>query len=196
MSAAVGRPCNLKSSDMTHTHIQRCYIRYQPRQDSSGPQREGDLPSARLARVVVVEDSRSQWNVGAILRTAECLGWDVVLCGISPTPDQARSTVGKTALGSESWVNWTYAARVLDVVRFYQGLGYHLLALEQTDDAMWLDSQRPNINQPVCLFIGNERAGLSPELLTCVSDRVALPMQGRKASLNLAVSFGIAAFII
>jgi|GEM_PF-455979 len=188
-------------------------LRYKPRRDVAKDQCEDNRFSLRPARVVVVEDSRSQWNVGSILRTAECLGWEVILCGISPTPDQVGSTINKTALGAEDWVKWYYAPRVLNVIRYFQSQNYMLVALEQTDDAKWIDHHFSRgrdilqdsadlstvnrfIDQPVCLFIGNERDGISPETLKFVRHRVAIPMQGRKASLNVAVSFGIAAFTI
>jgi tRNA G18 (ribose-2'-O)-methylase SpoU len=42
--------------------------------------------------------------------------------------------------------------------------------------------------------VGNEQAGVDPGLLELCETVLALPMAGHKASLNVAVAFGIAAY--
>ncbi len=49
---------------------------------------------------------------------------------------------------------------------------------------------------PILLILGNEIAGVDPELLTLCDQIIAIPMQGRKRSLNVEVAFAIAAWEI
>ena len=62
--------------------------------------------------VVVLDNIRSLYNTGSILRTADAAGVErVVLCGITPRPDQGgrqRRAIAKTALGAEDSVSWEY----------------------------------------------------------------------------------------
>jgi tRNA G18 (ribose-2'-O)-methylase SpoU len=48
----------------------------------------------------------------------------------------------------------------------------------------------------MALVLGNEVVGVSAEALALCSQRVAIPMAGKKASLNVAVAFGVAAFAL
>ena len=58
-------------------------------------------------RAVLLDNIRSAWNVGSILRSAD--GFDfshAYLCGITPTPEV--DAVRKTALGAEDYVTWSH----------------------------------------------------------------------------------------
>lgn len=145
-------------------------------------------PNSNLA--VVLDDLRSQWNVGSIFRTCEGLGWGQIhLCGITPMPPAKR--VLRVALGAEDIVPWDYCASSLEALHRIQAEGFTPVALEVTADAVPLDEFIP---PPRCaLVIGNEVAGVSREVLAACENRVSIPMAGRKASLNAAVAFGIAA---
>ena len=51
-------------------------------------------------KVLILENIRSAYNVGNIIRTADALGWQVRLTGYSPSPEDTQK-VGKTSLGAE-----------------------------------------------------------------------------------------------
>ena len=142
---------------------------------------------------VALDDLRSQWNVGSIFRTADGAGWaGVSLCGITPIPP-AKGLV-KTALGAEKHIPWSYDASVVRELTACRDQGRALVALEQTADAVNVEEFQPP--QRMVLVVGNEVVGVSAEALALCSQRVAIPMAGRKASLNVAVAFGVAAFAL
>lgn len=143
--------------------------------------------------IAVLDDVRSQWNVGAIFRTADAAGFEGLrLCGITPVPP-ARG-VCKTSLGAEHMVPWRYAANVVETLTSLRDEGRTLWALELGADAESVFDVAPPPS--AALVLGNEVVGVSAEALGLVSRRVALPMAGRKGSLNVAVAFGIAAFVL
>jgi tRNA G18 (ribose-2'-O)-methylase SpoU len=148
-------------------------------------------PIPRLPLVVLVDNIRSLWNVGAIFRTADACGiGEVVLAGISGCPP--RKEIAKTALGAEEVVAWRYRADAGEALREIVAEGYVPVAIETSDRAVPL--HRIEWPDRVCLVLGNEVAGISPPVLSACSRHVAIPMRGLKDSLNVAVAFGIVAF--
>lgn len=158
--------------------------------DSARPALGPALPE-RLPFVALVDNVRSLWNVGSIFRTADACGVSrIVLCGITGCPP--RPEIAKTALGAEDHVPWEYQPSALRALGALCGDGWRPVALEATPSAVPLDDvdwpERP------CLVLGNEVAGVSPEVRAACALHVAIPMRGAKSSLNVAVAFGIAAY--
>jgi tRNA G18 (ribose-2'-O)-methylase SpoU len=146
--------------------------------------------------VVVLDNLRSAYNVGSIFRTADGLGVKhIYLCGITPTPDETPS-IKKTALGGERSISWTYHPNGLTLVKDLQKTGHLLLGLEWTAESVGVDQYRlnPADGRMIALIVGNERAGVDPGILALCEAVLALPMAGSKASLNVAVAFGAAAY--
>ncbi len=165
---------------------------HDPMYEASVDRKDGGLlPACDL--VAILDDVRSQWNVGAIFRTADGAGWSgLSLAGITAVPP--NRIVAKVALGAEGYVPWRYHASVVDAALERQREGYELVALEQTKDAASVFELEPA--RKTALLLGNEVVGASAEALALCEKRVAIPMAGRKASLNVAVAFGIASFAL
>ncbi|MEZ4868373.1 MAG: RNA methyltransferase [Caldilineaceae bacterium] len=145
------------------------------------------------ARVAVLDNVRSVFNVGSIFRCADGAGLtQLYLCGITPTPDHPK--LHKTALGAEEELAWSYHPNSLDLVLTLRAEGYALWALEATAAAHSLFSPQLTLPPRLALIVGNENAGVDPDLLALSDQIVAIPMQGSKRSLNVAIAFGIAAF--
>ena len=53
-----------------------------------------------------------------------------------------------------------------------------------------------DLELPVALVVGNEKAGIDPVLRAECHRVVAVPMLGQKGSLNVVVAFGIAAYYV
>ena len=143
----------------------------------------------RLPFIVVVDNVRSLWNIGSIFRTADACGVErLILTGISGCPP--RPEISKTALGAEQAVAWDYRGDSARALREVVHGGYVPVALESGPDSRPVDElEWP---ERVCLVIGNEVAGIAPEILDACEQRVSIPMLGVKQSLNVAVAFGIA----
>jgi tRNA G18 (ribose-2'-O)-methylase SpoU len=66
--------------------------------------------------VLVLDNVRSLYNVGAFFRTADNAGVHMlVLSGITPRPPHRG--LSKTALGAEHTVRWEHAADALEAIR-------------------------------------------------------------------------------
>ena len=147
-----------------------------------------------MKRVVVLLDNiRSLYNTGSILRTADASGVErVVLCGITPRPDQGsrqRRAIAKTALGAEDTVPWSYEADTAKAIERLAADGYQVVAVETAPDAVNLFEWTPR--WPVCLVFGHEVEGVSPGLAPGVDAVIRIPMLGHKRSLNVATAAGV-----
>ncbi len=151
------------------------------------PERRADAPRVE----VIVDNVRSLYNVGSIFRTADGAGIQHLhLCGITPTPENPK--VAKTALGAEAAVAWRYWPNAVEAARWLQEQGAWLTALETgTVTSSIFEIEAPSF---VALVVGNEVAGIDPGVLALADACVAIPMAGRKRSLNVATAFGIAAY--
>ena len=150
--------------------------------------------TANDQRVVIVLDNiRSLYNTGSILRTADASGVErVVLCGITPRPDQGsrqRRAIAKTALGAENSVQWEYKPDAHAALRSLTAEGYQTVAVEISPLAVNLFEWTPR--WPVCLVFGHEVEGVSSDLAAHVETTIRIPMLGQKRSLNVATAAGV-----
>ena len=151
-------------------------------------------PAATDHRVVVVLDNiRSLYNTGSILRTADAAGVErVVLCGITPRPDQGgrqRRAIAKTALGAEETVAWEYEPDTASALSRLHVAGYHPVAVEPEADAVDLYDWTPR--WLVCVVFGHERTGIAAHVTAGIGTVIRIPMLGRKESLNVATAAGV-----
>ncbi|NMC45728.1 MAG: RNA methyltransferase [Chloroflexi bacterium] len=143
-----------------------------------------------------VDNVRSSYNIGAMLRSANALALDhLYLCGYSPTPQQSK--VRKTSLGAETSLDWSHQPNILTLIQQKKTDGYLILAIEATSNASSLiDYRLPGGTSSVMMVVGNELFGVDPAV-RAISDAVLqIPIFGEKKSLNVANSFSIAAFYL
>lgn len=143
-------------------------------------------------RAVLLDNIRSAWNVGSILRTADGFGFDhAFLCGISPTPE--NEAVNKTSLGAEDSVPWSYHKDAVKLVKGLKKEGWEVWALEDDARAVPLQS-RAGGTAGTILIVGNEVCGVDPALLNLCDAIQYIPMRGEKRSFNVAIAFAVAAY--
>ena len=152
----------------------------------------------RFTRLELLLDNiRSLYNVGAIMRTAD--GASIAhlhLGGITAPPTHPK--LAKTALGAESALPWTQHRNSVQAVRQLKSEGYVIWVLEEGETAVNLFTTplSQQANQPILLVIGNEKVGVDPAIVALADHVFALPMSGIKNSLNVAVAFGAAIYQI
>ncbi len=144
----------------------------------------------------LLDNIRSTFNVGAMFRTADGAGIRCLhLSGMTSTPENIRTA--KTALGAEFKVPWVYSPNGLSAAQEMLDSGLTLWALEGGEDTVSIFEAVQGLDlPPVGLVVGNEISGVDPEILDLCQKVVHIPMQGYKRSLNVAIAFGIAAYLI
>ena len=146
-----------------------------------------------LPVIVVLDNIRSLYNTGAFFRTADaCAIERLVLCGITPRPDQGsrqRHAIAKTALGAEVTVPWEFVPDTATAVSTAAAAGYQIVVVETSDGAVDLFEWTPT--WPVCLVFGHEATGVAAEVRENIQVHVRIPMLGAKESLNVATAAGV-----
>jgi tRNA G18 (ribose-2'-O)-methylase SpoU len=147
-------------------------------------------------KAVLLDNIRSAWNVGSILRSADGFGFrHAYLCGITPTPKV--DAVRKTSLGAEEYVTWSHHKDSVELVKSLKLEGWKIGALEEDQRAnpisQFADFQNQN---PFVLILGSEVTGVDPQLLDLADHILYIPMRGQKRSFNVANAFSVAAYAL
>lgn len=147
------------------------------------PPRTLDEPRELL---VVCAPLRSNVNLSRIVRAASCCGLSRIICTGQAKLDRKIARDGADAIEIE--VHRTLPP----VLAKLRGEGYRLVGLEQTTDSQNLHEYR--FERRTALVIGNERTGLTPELLAPLDDVVEIPVWGLPYSYNVATATAMALY--
>jgi tRNA G18 (ribose-2'-O)-methylase SpoU len=139
------------------------------------------LPFSDIA--IYLDDVRSPYNVGSILRTVEALRIGSVYFS-KKTPFIDHEKVFRTAQGATKIVPTFQNVPLSELPR-------PLIALDTSDAALPLFSF--SFPKTFTLILGNEEHGISDETLSQIDTIVEIPLFGDKNSINVAAAFAIAA---
>ena len=144
----------------------------------------------KLPLTVVLDNVRSQNNIGSVFRTSDAFRVErICLCGICSTPP--HRDIHKTALGAEESVAWSYHEETADCIQALKAEGYKIYAVEQVDDSIKLDALPESLGEKVAVVFGNEVEGVQEELLPFCDGSIEIPQQGTKHSLNISCAAAI-----
>ena len=139
---------------------------------------------------VVLDNVRSQHNIGSVFRTCDALLVEkLLLCGVSAPPPSAE--IHKTALGAEDSMKWEYFANTADAIHQLKQDDYVLVAIEQAESCIMLNDFAPRPDCRYALVFGNEVKGVQQTIIDFCDFCVEIPQFGTKHSLNISVSAGI-----
>jgi 23S rRNA (guanosine2251-2'-O)-methyltransferase len=144
-----------------------------------------------MYKIVILENIRSAYNVGNIIRTADALWWEVWMTGYTPTPSDS-SRIGKSALGSQDYVPLRSFATTQQAIGAAKVLWCVVIAAELCEWANQLkvESQKLKVNA-VAVVLWNEVVGVEQSTLSLVDSVVYIPMHGYKESLNVGQTAAI-----
>lgn len=140
--------------------------------------------------VIILENIRSAYNVGNIIRTADALGWQVRLTWYSPSPEDTQK-VGKTSLGAENNVGLKQFGHTPEAIEYARSQNLQVLAAEITQDAISLATLPKTSHPGVAVIFWNEVDGVLDSTMKLVDHVVYIPMQGIKESMNVGQSTAI-----
>ena len=149
-----------------------------------------DVSPAPGGAVLIVDGVQDPGNLGTLIRTAHALGAaaTVVLRG---TADPMNAKALRAAMGA----TFRHPVVPLDDTPFIawarqRGLILWAAAVDGVPLARALDAT-PEREELIAVIVGNEGAGIRPQLNAVSAQRVAIPLAGGAESLNVAVAAGI-----
>lgn len=162
--------------------------------------------------ILSMHNIRSAYNVGAILRTAEGLGIEQVICsGYTPCSknpnllphvvDKIKAQIEKTSLGAEKFIPVMYIDDPKKAFKRFKEDGYQIIGLENRIDdgrkfALGSPSLLSRLRDKAVLILGEEVYGIDPTLYDDIDLFIEIPMYGQKESFNVSVAAGIALFAL
>jgi tRNA G18 (ribose-2'-O)-methylase SpoU len=136
--------------------------------------------------LVVCAPLRSNVNLSRIVRAASCCGLDRIICTGQARLDRKIARDGADAIAIE--VHRTLPPVLVELRR----QGYRLTGLEQTTESQNIHDYR--FARKTALVVGNERSGLTPDVLALLDDVVEIPVWGLPYSYNAATAASMALY--
>lgn len=135
---------------------------------------------------VMLDNVHSSQNLSAIIRSSDAVG---VLDIYYSTKEDESLRIHKTI--TQGAHRWTHRHRVndSDKVKFLEKKkqeGFQVVVTHLEESA--ISFRNIDYTKPTLLVMGNEKDGVSPEVIAEATDVIVIPMQGMVQSLNVSVA--------
>jgi 23S rRNA (guanosine2251-2'-O)-methyltransferase len=134
--------------------------------------------------LIYIRESFNEYNIGSIIRTAECTGASAVI--LSPktkiTPQVIRASMG----ASEN-VSIVHEG-LFTAIKVCKDAGVKVIGIEVTGDNFYHEA---DLTGRVMFIIGGEDRSLSDEIVNKCDEVVKIPLEGQINSLNMSVATGV-----
>lgn len=145
------------------------------------------IPDGKLPLLLMLDGLEDPQNLGAILRTCDCIGVDGVIIGKNRSV-QLNATVAKTSTGAIDTVKVSVVTNLARTIQELKEKGFWVVGADM-DKAV--DYRDILCDVPLLLVIGSEGFGISSLVKKNCDYMAALPMIGKVTSLNASVACGI-----
>jgi tRNA(Leu) C34 or U34 (ribose-2'-O)-methylase TrmL len=136
---------------------------------------------------IVMDQVRSPYNVGSILRLVDNAGF-AGLVHATQGLDLSHARLRRAARGAERWIPVRFVA---DLPAFLQQADVPVVALENCSGAVEINQWQPP--KKFFLVVGNESYGIAAAVRECCEECVQIPIHGYKRSMNVHQALAIAA---
>ncbi len=145
-----------------------------------------NLAKREEAVILVLDSITDPHNVGAIIRSADQFGVDLVIL-----PERRAATdfaiIGRTSAGALSWVPTVTVSNLVTAVEQLKKLGFWVYGA----DAGGTRIEEARVGKKAVLVMGSEGSGIARLLKATCDAIVSIPTRGKLDSLNVAVAAGI-----
>lgn len=140
--------------------------------------------------IVGLENIQQDHNASAIMRSMDCLGFQELHLIEKNNNYEFQRDI---ALGAARWLDVVQHQQppepILDGIHLLRSKGYQIVATSPHHKAT--TAQNLDLSQPIALFFGAEKHGISEELAQNADSFLHIPMHGFTESFNLSVSAAI-----
>jgi len=142
--------------------------------------------TGETALVVLLDGVTDPQNYGAILRSADQFGADLV---VLPARRSASDTpaVSASSAGAVAWVPHTVVPNLTRALGVLKDQGFWIYGADSAGTPV----HKTNLKGRVALVLGSEGKGLSRLVKETCDHVIAIPTRGKLDSLNVSVSAGI-----
>jgi tRNA (guanosine-2'-O-)-methyltransferase len=143
------------------------------------------------------ENPANPSNVWACLRTIDSFGIQNVDLVISSGKYTGKAALAqkrgmRTAMGSAQWLTLRNHISTDGAIKKLKDSGYKIYASDLNPNSKDIrDIDWSEDDKPICIVMGNENIGISPEMRELADETFTLPMCGFAESFNLSVATAI-----
>ena len=142
--------------------------------------------NASWRKVLLIDAVQDPGNIGTMIRTADAAGMSAVILGKGSADAYSPKTV-RSAQGSNFHIP-VVRGDLHEWIDRLQDDGVKVFGTS-LDDA--ISFREVEVSDAFAVIVGNEGAGISPQLLAKTDQNIIIPILGAAESLNVAVAAGI-----
>jgi 23S rRNA (guanosine2251-2'-O)-methyltransferase len=146
---------------------------------------------AGAALVVILDEITDPHNYGAIIRSCDQFGVDLVLTRRRRIANRgggsSADVIARASSGAAAWVPVVETANLARAVEDLKAAGFWIYGADMNGEILWTK----DLSGRVVLIFGGEGSGLSHLLRENCDGIIAIPGKGRIDSLNVSVAAGV-----
>lgn len=144
-----------------------------------------------FSNVVVTENIYDRGNISAVMRSAEALGFARI--HVIEKGEKFKESQRTTA-GSDKWIEMKRWKDSVECLKQMKKEGKRIYATHLSDKAKSISDV--DFSVPTALVLGNEKDGISQEVIDLADECVILPMVGFVQSYNISVAAALSFYHI
>ncbi len=144
--------------------------------------------------VIVCDAISSPANIGGLFRISEALGVEEIIFS-GPEIDFSSNRLRRTARNTCKKVRYSFNEGLDSKLEQLTDDGFELIGLEITNGSVPLNKLRLTSSK-IAIIIGNERNGVSENILKQMSQVYHIEMYGENSSMNVIQATGIAIYTV
>jgi len=136
--------------------------------------------------VIILDEITDPHNYGAILRSCDQFGVDLVITRHRRIAKHAE-TISKTSAGAAAWVPQAETANLPRAVEELKEAGFWIYGADMEGESLYCR----NLRGKTAIILGGEGTGISRLLRENCDAMISIPSLGRIDSLNVSVAAGV-----
>ncbi len=157
------------------------------------PERQERIRAATEKRtcnvVPVLENIYDRGNISAVLRSAEAMGFQ---CAHVIEISEKFKSANRVTQGADKWLDVERWKSTRECTRELKRRGYQILATHLDANARPIGEM--DFSKPTAIVFGNEKDGISPEMIEEADQTIIIPMHGFVQSFNISVAAAISLY--
>ncbi|MFP5520626.1 MAG: TrmH family RNA methyltransferase [Bdellovibrionia bacterium] len=140
------------------------------------------ISGRNFSNAVVLESIYDRGNISAVMRSAEGMGFANI--HVIETQEKFKESARVTQ-GADKWVEVQKWKSTTEAIKNLKAQGHRIIVTH-------LEAAKPlheiDFSTPTALVLGNEKDGVSAEMIAAADERVIIPMSGFVQSFNISVA--------
>ncbi|MFV8225774.1 TrmH family RNA methyltransferase [Christiangramia aquimixticola] len=156
---------------------------------------ETEFKTKTFPVILLLDNITGEANIGSMFRLADAFGVEKILF-TGTLPNLNSNRLKRTARNTQNTVEFGFQENGEEFIKQLKKDAYKTVAIEITSESRSIQNFSLEADSKLLLIAGNERHGISDEILNCADEVYHIEMFGKNSSMNVAQSVGIALYEI